>query len=1246
MQCTPFAEIINKFEKQLEEGEIDKATNQLHHVSSRLNPKIFHSTQCNIVALFTDIMTHVLPTTKHRNDKLRTRATKFLNHWFYIFASFLPQDYFIVVKNLYDSGNVKYMESTIAPFVESFKYCQEKELYVNIFYNIVKEVEFNAVNSLPEGTWHIIKDYHTEDRVCEMIRLYIEHETNEDGVAILILKNHKKFLELMFQTAHLKFIDKCLKSVPKDLNYDVFTLSARVSDALFLDGGNLSLAYDIIPMIVKSNLDDIQAVAYRPFWTSACNYLHQRNSTSCLYALHSGWKNDLVSKEDIIPFLKLDMNTDQRYRLASFQIGIDFFDEPDFQPKMLDMIKEISITRNNPIFCCLVDNLNLLFNKISAFDKHTAISIVNSVMNPIPYDEYLPNFILKFLNSIDLDEPEFTFSPVEVVYKYMNILDEAIVPELKKLIHKIGMIVDFKKIDWFDLSILLSLHVTDVVDPALIHELLIFDYIHISLIPLAIDLITKSGESLYFDYALGTLIKVVKKFGFNLNSELEKRGFRSIRCDKTWIDDSILSHSFNKTSVLISHSNLGKVAISIVNYIISIFDQVEPSKKVIDALALVSKFLLHINIEVATSLLLTVQCEEPRIVDEITNEVIKQISYAEPEVIIEFLLKMKGPEETLNLAKEQVHKVISINYNIAKEFAPVIEQPLEIMPTFEAFEGIEKHHEWVEKCRKEIPENKLISPRKEEPLIEEEIKEEHFELQQITIEKGIEQIGDGYKYDLINLFYFSKKELPIPIQEVEEFVISNASDVRLIIGFFYYSYNHNYHTTRAEQWTKIIKFTRDEKNLYAASLFLLTLTGVKLNNLPVYLSTFLLTGLRSLGYYMLTKKNLTIAFRAETAMRWFFIRSIINLDIDYFADDSLILAEFSDPSTQTTIFKNFFNKLPVQENIDLLMATFISLTHVYFIPQKIIHLRPYPLVHVCLYHLKYIGGMPPTIKLEDAFINSLLAALEKQPFFPVVFFTFFAYVRLSDAQFKRVHDLLEPRTSSSGSFFRFLLPAAYFDRPDVKMVIDEKAAIHFSNRPPSYSRAFYRSLMLPFTPMLPQKLIVEICDLLCPVFPPFSYNALNMWSTMNNYDKIIYQKYPANAMEKFKIVSNETVDIYRSTMCDPLYKKRKDITRRVVKASFSAQSSPPFALDIVDAILSMGHGTGFKDCLHEAKIVNMPNFLCFCLVFKHADKILNIPTLKQEVADLIEDPERKEIFLNLDKPENIEKLIHPSLTKE
>ena len=1248
MKNTPFEEIINRFESQLKDGQIENATNQIHHISSRLNPKLFHSQQTNIVQIFVEIMPHILPVTVHYDDNLKIRAVKFLNHWFCIMASFLPKEYFIMVKLLYDKGYGKFMETAIPPLVDIFRYEKKKNRpdTAMLLYNLINEMNFDNIETIPENTWSIIKDNVDEENVFDMIKLFLNREINENGVAIMAMKNSKRFLEYIFQAGSLKFIDKCLKNIPSDLEYDILPLSARVSDALFLDGGNLTVAYDIVPMIVKPIKNDIQEATYRPFWTSARNYLNQRNSTTCLYALYSGYKNKLVTKETMISFLKLDSNIEQRYRLASFKIGVDFFDEPDFQPKMLDIIREVSMTRNNPILCCLVDNLPLLYDKIYNIDKHIAITVVNSIMNPIPIDDFLPIFVLKFLNFLDLNEPDFNFDVKEIIYKYMGILNDEIVPEMKKLINKIGLIIDFKKVDWFDLSILLSLNIVEDVDPAFIHELLIFEYIHISLIPLAIDLITKSGDATYFDFAFGTLVRVFKKFGFNTNSELEKRGLRSIKYEYTWIDDSVLSHSFHKTSVLLPNSNLGKVAISIANYIIAVVNKAQPSTKVLTALMLISRFLLYIDPDVAISLFMAVKVDEKKLLKEFHDDILKQAKYVKPVPFITLMLSLRGHTRTILLAKPQVLKAISIDYNLAKRFASYLDQPLDVMPTYEAFEGVEQHKEWIEKCKNEIPEADKITP-KDEQFVDEEVKETHFEFHPVTpdnIEKGIEQIGNGYKYDLIQFLYFSdisKKELPIPITEVEQFIIDHPSDIRLIIGFFFYAYNHGYHTKRAEEWTKIIHFNRDEVPLYAASLFLSTLTGIKLSSLPVYMTTFLLNGLRSIGYFMLTKKNLILAFRTETEVKWFFIRSIINLDIDYFSDDSLIVAEFSKLEKQSSVFKSFFNKLPVQDNIDLLMATFISLTHVYFTPTMIVHIRPYPLVHHCLYNLKYIGGIPPTIRIEDSFINSLLSMLEKQPFFPIVFFTFFAYLKLSDSQFQRVHDLLDPHTSDSGSFFRYVVPAAYFNLPDVKMVIDERAAIQFSNRPPSYSRAFYRSLMLPFTPMLPQKLIVEIYDLLCPVFPPFSYNALNTWSTMNNFDKIIYQKYPANALEKFKIVSRETVDIYRKTMCDPLYKKRKDITREVVKAAFSAQSNPRFALDIVKAILSMGHGTGFKDLLHEAKIVNMPNFLCFCLVFKHADEFLKIPNLKNEVSDLISDPQKKEIFLNLHDPKNIELLIHP-----
>lgn len=1242
MEKTPFKKIIHNFERFISEENYDKALNQLHHISSQLNPQNFHTTNYDLVLLLTDIFSHVLPYSKHRNDKIKIRILKFLNHWFHVIPSFLPEQFFLIIQKLYNLNLGKYMETAVEGFVKYFRFAPNQKEFGLLLYNIVNELEFGCVNSFPEKTWEIIKENTSEELVYEMIRLYIDHSVNEKGIAILILKNHTRFLDILFEFAQLSLVSDCLTYLPNDLVFDPLTISARLSDEIFIVRNNISLAFQIIPKIIRPNkLDEIQSAYFKQFWPEAEKLLNKRNSASALYALHCAWKHKLVTKDKVLPYLKLDDHIEPRFRLASFQIGIDFIDDPDFRPKMLDAITEFSFLRESPLFCCLVDNLNWFYTKISTFDDQLALSIVNNVMNPIPYDDIVPLYVLKFLNSVeDLTNPGFLFNIEEVVYKYMNITNEQMAPELRKLIKKADIMIDFKRIDWFDLSILLSLMVADNVDPALLHELLIFDYIHISLASYAIDLITKSGDSLYFEYALGTLVKIVKGFGFNPNNDLEKYNFRTLWFDTLWISESTISHSFHKMSVCLPESNLGKVAISLANYIIATIYEVDPHKEIRAAVALIGKYLLYISPEVSMNLIVASRCENKKIMEDVFAGILKRIDYADPIEATNFLIEMKGEQEALSLCFDTVITAVSVNYELAQQFAPHLDQPLANLRTFEAFQNIPKHKEWIEKCKKEIPADQWIILSEDEPFIEEEIKEKAFELKPITIEKGIEHFGCGNKIDLITFFYFSKTESPIPLSEIEPYVMDHADDIRLVVGFFYYALKHDYHTKKTENWAKIIPMNGNELNLYAGALFLSTLKNIRLNNAPVYLIHFIQSGLKTIGYSSLSKKILTFAFRKESGMNWFYIRSIINLDINYFSDEPLITVEFADPSKQSEIFINFFNKMPVLQSIDLLMSTFISLTHVYFAPAKIAHIRPYPLAHVCLYHLKYMGTLPPPLHLSDKFIDSLLAALEKQSFFPIVFFTFFAHVRLNDKQFKRVHELLEPRTSASGSYFMYLLPAAYFDRPDVKMVIDEKAAIYFSNKPPSFSRAFYRSLMMPFTPMFPQKLIVEMYDLLSPVFPPFSYNALNTLGRMNNYDRIIFQKYPKNAMEKFKIVSNETVDIYISTMCDPLYKQRKDITREVVVAAFSAESNPRFALDIVDAIHSMGHGTGFKNLLHDPEIVNMPNFLCFCLVFHRANKSLQMPNLKQEVVQLIEDPQRKEIFMNLNKREYIDKLIH------
>ncbi|OHT10857.1 hypothetical protein TRFO_19752 [Tritrichomonas foetus] len=1332
-------ELFEELKDSKVNNQNEKITTCIHELSAKIDVSTLScKDQDAAMFIFRDIMEQILPLTNHKNKGVFKSANDFLNHWNNLFASLSPFTFLILCHELIQKELTQYMGSFVFPFVRTIPICQ-KNIKTNIEYvlRILYDVNPNILPKIPRETWRILKDLLLIDDLEKLVNYFISKSINEVGAAILASKSPSKLYEKVFTEASFVFIYNFLKHINIDDIEDITTVSSRISDAMVLDGFNHDIAFDVVPLLVKENMGEMANSAFHPFWFVANRYLKENLSTSALYALFSGYKAKLVSIDQLIPFLKFEPNIEPKYRLASFHIGLVLFDCKEIQEHVVQLIQSISISRGNAMFCCLVDHLKESFHLLLEYNEDFAYQTINAILNPIPYDQYLPVYVIRLLLSLpDLTTNEkYKFNVEEIIYKYLMLSTETAAKDLQKLIHKVNMKICMSDVDWFDSPILLAIKLAEDIDPNLLSEVLSFSSLHISLIPVIINKFIQMNCKLFFNKAVSTLVNIICALGLSYKEKMQDHHYFLLEFDDKWLNDSYIEGCVNFLEVPLEPSFFGAIIKALIDYICifkneeGLFDRQYIKIDVANTLLVVSDLISQIFPDYALKLLQFIQYNSNKYTRTIEANALASAMIGNPIIITNYLIQTKGIEQILNSSNQNpenqsntrnenqdttettksnhtndneetesnnqsqteelnkkdtnedestqqesnndsqketapicqcesdnntffeniVLKAVSEDYEIAKQFAPYLKQPLNPMKTFLAFDEVEEHKSWINECKERIKGEQWIKPSNEDT--KPEFTEKHFEFQKVVPEKGIEGLFDGNKTSVLSFLYFNSNSIPISIDELEEYVMKNAEDPRLIVGFFFYALNHDYHTEKVEEWTKLINFHlkqnfislkrwKKEKEivLYAGSLFLTSLKGFNFEELPEFLSNFILNGLKSIGYYALSKPVIAYAYRKEVSFNWYFIRSIIHLDVRCFSDIPLILAEFTDKDELADLYSRYFDSLAVQNNIDALMSILVSLTSIYFAPDDKFQTKLFPLAHNCLYSLKTVFGLPPPVKLDTQIINSLLGCLSKQKYFPSSFFTFFAHLKLTFPQFQIIYKILEPKNETASNFYRYLIPSSYFDEPDIKKEIDEKNAIHFSNRPPSYARAFYRSCMFPFSPLLPQKLIMEITDLLCQIFPAFTYNVLNAWPNMTDYDKFMTMKYPETVLNSFKLVSIETIDIYRSAFNDLKFIMKKEITEELLKTALSADSNVVFAVNACDAI--MKYNSSFSELLKKEEIVNSPNFLCFCVLCAHANKTFKNEELKNEIADKIDDTKRKSLFENLDTRESIESLFH------
>ena len=1227
-----------------------------------------------LIEKFYETFTRILPLTESQNKNIMKSANFFINHWGNLFSSVNPNFFLQFCHKLFQNENLaQYSYQLIIPIASAFLYMKNDDdfismmsdnadIYVKVMILIVKESNPSKISKIPMKAWSILKSLLNEDQVEDLVIHLSKVNASPMGASILCKKNYERLLDPVFNLAKIDFLLLFLKNLPRDLKFDVLLISSRISEALVEDGQDPEIAFQMIPYVVKEELGELNEImisAFHPFWKVGIKYLKDNHSFHALLAMYSGYKVGLVTKETVLSLLNFENSQNSNYLISSFQIALHMFECVEIQEKVVNIINEVSMTRGNAMFCCLVDNMKIAYPKLLQYNEQFAYDTINTIMNPIPFDKYLPPFVVKMLLSIpNIDEnPNFLFNIEDVVYKYMTLSSEQITKDLKQLVKKYKIKINMLNVDWFGSSLSTSISLVSNVEPNIIKELLDFEIFHISLIPQIINKLRKTGFTGFLNNGMATFAKILQVLGLDIKADS-----LPFPLEDSWLSDGYINGCVQFLEIPIGPSYLGSILKSLIKYFCMVVDQTHQDNGILDILF---NFAVHISQIIPDySLLLLahikVNFEDKDKIEQMEKKLSKYIDLGDPLIISQYLLFVNGPEKALELSEKKVKKAISVKYSLAEAFAPYIKQPLDKMTTFLAFQGIEEHKEWVEQCKLTIKEDQWVHPKDHNDTIE----EKKFAFQPIdssNLKDGILGFLDGTKYSLIRFLYFSTEDINtysqkqsqnnIQINEIEEYVINHSEDIRLVIGFFYYAKNNQFHTERAEEWVKLIKFdyrseNKDDNNLnnlgiYAASLFLSTLTGYKFNSFPNFLSQFILSGLKSLGYYALSKDLLIYAFKKESFFRWYYIRSIISLDTEYFSDNAIITVEFAEDEKIFTIYNSFFENMKTEDNINSLMNIFVSLTRTLFRPpdEYLIQNKYYPLAHNCLYSLKNISTLPPPKHLEQDFINAFLNALKQQKFFPVLFFVFFAHVKLTNEQFQFVHELIEPRNSAANSFYMHLLPSVYFEENEIKASLDSKAAIHFSNKPPSFSRAFYRSCLIPFTPILPQKLINEIKDLICDVFPPFSYNALNVWPNINNYDKIMRKDYPENIIDQFKVVSHETIDILTCVLSDSNFPNQSEIIEESIKTFLSDGSNVSYIINIWKALIKFGISKmQVEKIIYDEKIVNSFNFLHFCVLFSLVKKYLNKENLKEEIKSIISEEGKKTLFDEL--PSSKEKIIY------
>lgn len=1232
--CKRAIDAVNLTAKQ---GVMSAAQERLMELDSYIRPDVFVNYSSHYdFPMFMSVLEQTLPWIESDNEQLRNLFCPILKRWLVFASTYSPAEFLASLKQL-TTQVPKFMYFTLPAFLSALEQVSADE-QPKFAVLIVKIVENSPTPDLAlhvtPAVWDLFQRNTSEMNVLKVIKRFVDAKCGEVAVSVLARKNPMKFTEFVFQKASFEFLSRFLPLWPDDVEIDVLSISGRICEA-FRDTGfwQYRALCEIVPVIAK-HPTRVEKAAMRPIWKALSETLAAFPTGPKLRALYAGVSLGDVEQQDVIRHLNFE-SKDIEYQLESFRIGMDFAASPVLIQPLLNIMRRAATARDSKLYQCLLEKLSFAFPILCETCKQDMLLIAESALKPVPSDPNCRNLALRFLNSV----------PTELLKNYPHLFNCSglikrciedgrmlYVCELKKLIEKVNYKVHHFDLDWVTEGACMSMELCNRPIPGVLIDLLAFHVLPFEAIPRAIDHLRNQRATEFYKISHDTLFFITHNTGGDNTRLISDQGFEMV-VDQSFLSPADIKLLIQTSFTPYSQCSLGLITGSLLWFLNDVYECVEHTPDEDFSLIVMARLLARVYPLAATSILLKILKGHDipagmKIASEMLNNFIAEKATC---IFASFALNLFGAAGAVSMCPDLCLHASRVDRKLASAFAPFLHQPLPLMPTFLSFVDIEEHKEWVGQCKAEIPKEQWILAEGDEgfskpPIATDSDSEEEeqveYRFKRARPAKGISGVFDGTRYSLISYFtHYNNSSNPAEItgatiEEIEQYVFENADeDIRLVIGFFFYAVKKRFHTERIEEWTTKLQSIATDAEMYAVSLFLTSL-NLKLSELPRFMLEFISKHFMYIGY-VFSKTGLYYAFQVENGLKWFFVRSIIAMDPAFMSDYPLVLAEFADKKSLYKVYEQFFANISQTRGGEQLFPCYASLVSVLFRPQKVTQYRYWPIAHTCLYNLPVTPTIPPPIQVDSRIMQSLIACLQQRRYFPSQFFRFFFHVVI-DRQFVRpIDELLKPKTPEAQNYFLNLLPSMYFLKKILQReepVLDENALDFYENRPPSFALAFYRSLLVVLAPPLPQTLISEVENVLCPVFPEFGYIGLKVWDMVFDETRILSGDLCENPVSLLVHTGRSSISVYNALMANSGFSEKNEATEAIVKLAVAEDASIIFAMKVADAVTK--YQTRIEETVCAPGFVDSAeNKLNAVLFARRVLKILGKPEMMETVKE-------------------------------
>jgi hypothetical protein len=441
---------------------------------------------------------------------------------------------------------------------------------------------------------------------------------------------------------------------------------------------------------------------------------------------------------------------------------------------------------------------------------------------------------------------------------------------------------------------------------------------------------------------------------------------------------------------------------------------------------------------------------------------------------------------------------------------------------------------------------------------------------------------------------------------IEDIVFERATDMRLLIGFFYWA-NQMGVALDITKWAKQIEILRFDSDTVHAIAALVLHARSSFRECNRIFRSLVQIVLEALGSPMFSRSDIKNWLKRNRGVEWLLARNLILIDAPNWTANPIVVAaaketiagtSFAVPAKHQRKYSSdvlsFLSQLLVEPGATEL----VDVPTCYDLPSQ-------------LGFVNYDGYFPVKRHLPTNFLYSLLTALEGFKVVPWEFEPLFSSIELDDTQITRIRKLLHIEKGVA----RFYTPAL-FD-PDKS---DYNWLDFFSFRPPSFSRSFFRSLTNSIIPPVDAAFVEKVSPVLTPVFPAFAVPGASLSQPAPNLSLLRAGELSSVVgdalLSEMTIPSRESVPIFQNILrrspvqWKALFSKqfspieRDAVIRTFLNSGASSDSNINHGLRVIETILATVKPDLVMPIIGSKDFLNQPNFPAVFVMFKRFEGFL------------------------------------------